>query len=238
MGAWVGWSTRYWPSKNFKIEGFDSYASPNVWKTIADYSTINYSGSSFVTKIPSAGAYTKLKFTFYSATGTNGRLGISELFFINPEAVRPYEGLFETSLTNNWINNGTSINYMAGKVGIGTTVPDAELTVKGMIHAREVKVDLLGPLADYVFENYYNGNSTLNKEYKFLSLNEVEKFTKENKHLPNVPSAQEVKENGVQVGEITNILLEKVEELTLYLIEQKKEIERLKTEVNELKSAK
>ena len=77
------------------------------------------------------------------------------------------------------------------------------------------------PWADYVFANNYN----------LKPLNEVEAFIKKNGHLPNVPSATEVKENGLELGEMSKIQQEKIEELTLYLIEQKKEIETLKLQV-------
>jgi hypothetical protein len=108
-----------------------------------------------------------------------------------------------------------------GNVGIGSLNPDAKLAVKGLIHANEVKVDLLVP-ADYVFEKYYTGNSTLKPEYKIPTLEDVEKFTKENNHLPNIPSAKEIQEKGLNVGEMSNLLLQKIEELTLYTIEQNK----------------
>jgi hypothetical protein len=118
-----------------------------------------------------------------------------------------------------------------GKVGIGSANPDEKLTVKGKIHAEEIRVDLLVP-ADYVFEKYYTGASTLKADYVMPSLAEVEKFTKANNHLPNVPSAQEIKDNGLQLGEMSNVLLQKVEELTLYIIEQNKKIEALEAKVN------
>jgi hypothetical protein len=68
---------------------------------------------------------------------------------------------------------------------------------------------------DYVFE----------PEYKLPSLLELEQYIKANKHLPEVPSAEQVKENGLSVGEMNAILLMKVEELTLHLIELKRENE-------------
>ncbi|MCB9202630.1 MAG: chitobiase/beta-hexosaminidase C-terminal domain-containing protein [Flavobacteriales bacterium] len=142
--------------------------------------------------------------------------------------------------SNVWeVSNGkVSLKNGTDFVGIGTNNPDEKLTVKGTIHAEELKIDLEGALADYVFENYYDGSSNLNENYTMLSLDEVEAFTKENKHLPNVPSAKDIKENGMKVGEMANILLQKIEELTLYTIEQKKEIEALKQEVLELKNNK
>lgn len=125
------------------------------------------------------------------------------------------------------INAGTNNAY----VGIGTLNPDERLTVKGKIHSEEVKVDLLVP-ADYVFEKYYTGTSALKADYVMPTLAEVESFTKANNHLPNIPSAQQIKENGLQLGEMTNLLLQKIEELTLYSIEQQKRIEALEAKLN------
>ena len=82
-----------------------------------------------------------------------------------------------------------------GNVGIGSLNPDSKLTVKGLIHAEEIKVDLNVP-ADYVFEKYYTGNSALNPQYKMLTLEDVEKFTRENNHLPSIPSSKEIKKTG------------------------------------------
>ncbi len=122
-----------------------------------------------------------------------------------------------------------------GNTGIGTFNPDEKFTVKGKIHAEEVRIDLQVP-ADYVFEKYYTGNSSLKSNYIMPTLSEVEKFTKENNHLPDVPSAKEIKEKGLQVGEMSNILLQKIEEMTLYIIEMKKEIQQLQKENQDLKS--
>jgi len=113
-----------------------------------------------------------------------------------------------------------------GNVGIGSTEPDSKLTVNGKIHAKEVKVDLAIP-ADYVFEKYYNGSSELKEDYIMPTLEEVAAFTKENKHLPALPSAKEIQENGLELGDMTNLLLQKIEELTLYTIEQEKRIQDL-----------
>ncbi|WP_166921430.1 hypothetical protein [Flavobacterium poyangense] len=117
-----------------------------------------------------------------------------------------------------------------GNVGIGSINPDEKLTVKGKIHAEEVRVDLSVP-ADYVFQKYYTGKSELKSDYVMPTLAEVEKYTKENNHLPNVPSAQEIKDKGLQLGEMSNVLLQKIEELTLYVIEQNKKIEVLEAKL-------
>lgn len=111
-----------------------------------------------------------------------------------------------------------------GCVGIGTTTPDALLTVNGVIHAKEVRVDVTGPLADYVFHPSYN----------LMPLTEVEQYVKTNSHLPEIPSAAEVSKNGINMGEMQNKLLQKIEELTLYVIEQNKTIVELQNKVSKL----
>jgi hypothetical protein len=97
----------------------------------------------------------------------------------------------------------------SGQVGVGTITPDQKLTVKGKIHAEEVIIDLSVSGPDYVFE----------KSYDLKSLDEVKKYIDENKHLPEVPSAKEMEKDGVKVGEMEMILLKKIEEMTLYMIE-------------------
>lgn len=108
--------------------------------------------------------------------------------------------------------------FNAGKVGIGTTTPDAKLTVKGQIHAEEVKIDLSVPAPDYVFKNDYN----------LLSIEEVKQHIQEKGHLPNIPSAEVMENDGVALGVMNMKLLEKIEELTLYTIQQETEIKELK----------
>lgn len=112
-----------------------------------------------------------------------------------------------------------------GNVGIGLKNPKDKLEVNGQIHARSVKIDLKD-WADFVFE----------KGYDLPRLREIETFINQKGHLPNVPSTKEVLSEGVQVGEMQKILLQKVEELTLYLIAQDKQIQTLKREVAHLKT--
>jgi len=122
-------------------------------------------------------------------------------------------------------NDGGAL--FSGNVGIGIENPDSPLTVNGKIHCSEVQVDLDFPGPDYVFEKYYTGASELKEDYTMPTLEEVEAFTKENHHLPNIPSAKEIQEEGLHLKEMTNLLLQKVEELTLYTIEQEKRIKTL-----------
>lgn len=96
----------------------------------------------------------------------------------------------------------------------------------GKVYATEIQVTLSSPLGDFVFHD----------DYDLRSVEELESYVKENSHLPGVPSAAEVAENGINLGEMDNILLQKIEELSLYIIEQQKEIDLLKSEISNLKS--
>lgn len=114
-----------------------------------------------------------------------------------------------------------------GNVGIGTTNPDSKLTVAGNIHTQEVKVTVqAGSVPDYVFAN----------DYKLKSLEEVEEYIKQNSHLPEIPSAQEIEGKGLMLAEMNLSLLKKMEEMTLYMIAQDKEVKSLKKENEILKS--
>lgn len=119
-----------------------------------------------------------------------------------------------------------------GQTGIGTTsMGTHQLAVEGTIGAREIKVEASG-WSDFVFENGYD----------LRTLEEVEGHINENGHLPEIPSEAEVTENGINLGEMNAKLLQKIEELTLYMIDMNKqmktqaaEIENLKSENSELK---
>ncbi len=120
--------------------------------------------------------------------------------------------------TNPLIYGDFSARYLKinGNMGIGVDDPDEKLEVDGKIICEEIKVETVG--ADYVFDN----------DYKLKNLNHLEKYIKENKHLPDVPSAKTMQNEGVELGKMNTTLLKKIEELTLYVIDQNKEIEKLK----------
>jgi hypothetical protein len=112
-----------------------------------------------------------------------------------------------------------------GNVGVGTTNPDAKLTVNGTIHSKEVKVDLSMPAPDYVFA----------PDYTLIKLSELKTYIDLNRHLPEIPSAAQMAKEGLSLGDMNTKLLKKVEELTLYLIEQQKELTALKASQQELR---
>ncbi len=107
-----------------------------------------------------------------------------------------------------------------GNVSIGTTAIGAgyKLHVGGKIICEELKVQLVTNWPDYVFSENYNR----------LSLSELKNYIESNKHLPNIPSATEVEAGGIDLGEMQKRMMEKIEELTLYILELKEEIDVLK----------
>lgn len=90
----------------------------------------------------------------------------------------------------------------------------------GHVYAQEITV-ALAPFPDYVFES----------EYKLMSINQVEDYISINSHLPNIPSAKEIEKNGIGVGELQTLQMEKIEELTLYIIQLQKQIDELNKKI-------
>lgn len=160
---------------------------------------------------------------FIKAQGSDGRLMLenpsvtTSIYFRNRgiENQRKLEILYGTDVK--------CVMDNLGNFGIGTDLTsnpnNYKLAVNGTIGAKEVKVEITSSAwSDFVFEDNYH----------LTPIKEVEKFIDENNHLPDIPTAEEVAENGVNLAEMDSKLLQKIEELTLYIIEQNKEIEKLK----------
>jgi hypothetical protein len=129
---------------------------------------------------------------------------------------------FDTTSEDNSASAAYRMVLRAGNVGIGTTNPTQKLSVNGAIRAKEVIVDT--SWSDYVFK----------PDYVLASLSEVEGVIKRDGHLPGIPSAQEVAEHGVSMGEMQSKLLAKIEELTLHQIALEKENRSLQERVHTL----
>jgi hypothetical protein len=135
---------------------------------------------------------------------------------------------YATGGTTNWGSYMLGSNYISGDLRIGTTTAATgyALSVNGKIMCEELRVEDSGSWPDYVFD----------KDYNLMSLEELEQSINENNHLPGIPAAAEVEENGFDVADMQKRVLEKVEELTLYTIEQGKLIKELQNEVQTLKA--
>ena len=114
-----------------------------------------------------------------------------------------------------------------GNVGIGTATPESKLAVNGQIRATEVKVLTdVNSVPDFVFE----------PEYELRTLQETKEYITKNKHLPEIPSAAEIGENGIDLGDMNMRLLMKIEELTLYQIELLERLEKAEGKITKLES--
>jgi hypothetical protein len=155
-----------------------------------------------------------INFTSYGDNNIGPRIRSSLTF---AEGIKSKSSLILSSYWEGYKNELTLSN---GMVGILTSCPKYTLDVAGTIHAKEVKVELFSG-CDFVFK----------KDYKLMNLNELEKFVTTKQHLPEIASEKEMIENGLNMKEFQMKLLQKVEELTLYVIEQNKQIKKQNIEI-------
>jgi hypothetical protein len=138
--------------------------------------------------------------------------------YYNKLVINP-SGNFDGTIFNKKVTISNGLNLWDAKFAT-----NAALSVQGKIYCEGVKVQLSTIWGDYVFD----------KDYKLNSLKTIEDYIAENHHLPNVPSAAEIKENGLEMEEMQRLHMVKIEELTLYLIEQNKRIETLEQQIQQL----
>ena len=163
-----------------------------------------------------------MMYMFTSGTTNTPRMVIAH------SSAYPTWGLQYSDATDqfDFLGGGTSrmtVNLSSGNVGIGVTAPVYKLEVCGTIRAKEVRVET--GWCDYVFE----------KDYKLRSIDELEKFINDNKHLPGIAPASEVEKEGLKVAEMNKAMMEKIEELTLYVIQLSKDNKKLQEEIDALK---
>jgi hypothetical protein len=147
--------------------------------------------------------------------------------FMGPDDTRSaYFGMTPANDIYLFSEKGGNIVLHGGNVGIGTTTPGSyRLAVEGTVGARKVVVTRQSSWADHVFAS----------DYPLPTLYDLEAFIKAHKHLPQVPTEKEVSIHGVDLGDMNKTLLQKVEELTLYLIEHRKELDALKADNKAMK---
>jgi len=177
--------------------------------------TCMYNGKKYLAvDVPYGAAYHDLGYRFSGWTKSTGENMKSVNYEINGQPVNTtiltdirdfVPNMDETHQVNNF-------HILSNNVNIGTKERNSNLTVAGNIASREVKVTVDAG-ADFVFD----------KSYDLPSLESVDKFIKENKHLPEIASAEEMKKDGINLSEMNIKLLQKIEEMTLYMIEMKKQ---------------
>ena len=208
-----GYIPNPWMSYNSLLLGLDNQDKDVAFQMKNDYGFLMIGVASV------AGSHSPISKPGDAILYRAGGVGKNMIFKINNSA---NDGNHAIIFGDN-LNTRTLSILNNGKVGIGTGTPDTELAVNGTIHSRKVLVDLEG-WAEFVFE--YN--------YKLPTLKEVEEYIKDKGHLQGIPSKEEALENGIELGEMSAKLLQKIEELTLYAVEQQKLIEKLQKDLKDL----
>lgn len=239
LGRFDGWT---WYEGEMPSGTTTSIEVVNRWKNVSVDANLSIGKSSPVTRLDvnddANGALISLGATargtendasldFYAMNGsarpTYARVGLG----VNNGTVG-YESGYMTFST---ILDGSLTEKMRitndGKIGVGVKNPSEKLVVNGNIKARKVTVSQSG-WPDYVFDS----------TYALMSIPELASYITFNRHLPEVPSAMDVEKNGVDIGNTQSILLKKMEEMTLYIIQLNKELESLKTKIKILEHGK
>jgi hypothetical protein len=224
-GAAVGWGdidNLINRNLTWTVAGACSFLAPgNVWLTWVGEDVARI-------KIHFAGAMCAKSFSI-KTLNIGGNQNVEADWTILKNYPNNEEPIVELNLAGDlfYDSNSNSAYILGAKVGIGTKSPLSDFSVNGTITAKTFITTQIG-WSDFVFD----------KNYELKPLEQVESFIKENGHLPNVPSADEILKNGNTLGETDAILLQKIEELTLYLINLEKKNKEITKEIDELKSKK
>ncbi|WP_205597879.1 fibronectin type III domain-containing protein, partial [Flagellimonas sp. CMM7] len=210
-----------------------SWSNPGDNVGVTDYEVFQDGGSLGLTggattfNVTGLTASTGYAFTVFARDAAGNVSMVSNTENVNTQAgggVVDYTSANSNMNTVDW----TARDLFADRnVGIGTTNTQGyRLAVAGNVIAEGVKVELQGNWPDFVFL----------KEYNLMGLEEVRQFIDKNGHLPNIPSTKNVEANGIDLGVMNAKLLQKIEELTLYILLQQSEIEFLKKDTKALRS--
>ena len=172
------------------------------------HSYLHWQGHKLIMGVPS-GTYNHTMLELVPGGSSQGEV-YSQIMLVHAYSETEKEEMVRLATKyNSWIN--TDYNF-----GIGTNLPQYKLDVRGTVRADEVLVNNVSG-ADFVFD----------ESYRLRPLSEVKEYVQTNQHLPEIPSAEEMQQNGVNLNELQMQLLQKVEELTLYIIQQEQRIQEL-----------
>ncbi len=195
--------------------GFGIGWDGNQWRTPGDGA--NNAAGMIASSIGSG----KMYFYTFPRTGTGDQA-------INDSELNNYRRL--TITNNGYVGIGTTspeaLLHVNGSVKINSNLNATQVNVNGTIYAKQIRVRQNVPNSDHVFK----------KDYYLMPLRDVEQFIRKYGHLPEVPSAVEFQEDGYLVGDMDDLLLRKIEELTLHIIELNKQFEALELEFSKLKN--
>lgn len=222
----------------------------NSPSTMSQIIARNSPGGAGISHAVSSGLYPTIGFNMYYSNGFRFMdQGYGAIIQYSPTTGNLYFSTSQTTGTQDalaFFNTNSVALDSNGYLGIGTSAPKARLhvassmvvgssttvpatgyllSVNGKIMAEEVRVQLDADWPDYVFH----------KNYRLKTLPELEQYIAANKHLPGIPSAQEVASEGLLVGDMQKRVMEKVEELTLYILQLNKENQELRKELDDLK---
>lgn len=175
------------------------------------------------------GGYTGVRGTATSTTYTGTTYGVYGSASGSAGTRIGVYGFASGGTTNNWAVYASGNSYVSGDLRVGNTsdIPGYRLSVDGNVICEELKVQLSGDWPDYVFAD----------DYTLMNLNDLEEFIKTENHLPGIPSAADVQEaDGIMLGDMQRLTVEKLEELTLYILELKKENDLLKERIDALEN--
>jgi hypothetical protein len=193
-----------------------------------------------IERVASTIFYNKNGVTFYtSSTASTSSLIVDVSLVENNSTIKNAKTSFNVPSTNDWTLNGNDIFYDAGIVSVNTANTTKAFSVEntasgqtefqvngdGKVYAREVEVTL-SAFPDYVFED----------EYPLMSLKELKDFIEKNGHLPNIPKGEDIDNNGIGLGDLSHKQMEKIEELTLYILQLDDRLKKLEKENKVLKN--
>ena len=211
----------FWGNNTNWSNWSDYYSSFNVGSIFQNYLFSNRTCTSFDPDM----SFMASQFEWYTHTApcSNSATDLSMLLTSTGDLLVNHNGKYGGTLTSTGaaINGTCSVVKTDSSKAFSVFRNSTENFVvwsDGKVRAREVKITLASPFPDYVFAN----------DYKLMGIYDLEKYVNENKHLPDMPTAKEVATNGLEVGEQNRMLTQKIEELTLYIIDLQKQVDELK----------